>query len=189
MPITNNTGTHAIGLSNLHFAKITKDDSSGVTYDEVISVPEIISVSIEPQTNETSLYADNMSVDVASTTPEYNISIELAGLSLEVRAFLLGHTYTNGKIVVNSEDTAPFVGMAFESLTSKGTKRYSKFLKVKFTQPNENPQTKGENVEFQTATIEGKAIFRTYDSKSYEAADESEGFSDGSTWYTFASLP
>lgn len=181
--------SHKIGLSNLHVAKISKDDSTGVTYDTVLHIPEIVSLSIEPQNQTAELYGDNMSVDVANSTPSYNVTIELAGLPLEYKAYLLGHEFADGKISVSSDDVAPFVGIAFETLKSNGTKRYFKFLKVKFAEPNEQNETKGENINFQTSSLEGKAVFRTYDAKVYEQADEESGFADSSSWYTFPAIP
>jgi len=176
--------SHAIGLSNLHVAKLTKDDSSGVTYEQAIHMPEIMSVNIEPQNQEASLYADNGAVDAANSVSEYKLSLEMAGLPLEYKAFLLGHKFENGKMIVSKDDVAPFVVMSFEGLKSNGTKRYSRFLKVKFSEPKENPKTKGDKVEFQTSQLEAKAVYRAFDGKAYECADEEEGFTDSAKWFT-----
>lgn len=177
--------SHAIGLSNLHVAKLTADNAQGATYETSVHMPEIMSINIEPQNQEASLYADNGAVDAVNTISEYKLSIEMAGLPLEYKAYLLGHAFENGKMIVSNEDVAPFVGLAFESLKSNGTKRYSKFLKVKFSEPKENPKTKGDKVEFQTSTIEAKAIFRNYDGQVYQCADAEEGFNDAANWFAF----
>lgn len=187
MSTTNNQRSgHVIGISNFHFAKITADAATGVTYDSVISYPELISIGIEPNNQEASLYGDNVAVDVASSTPEYNITIEMAQLPLEYKALLLGHTFADGQITASGEDTAPFFGISFEALKSDGTKRYFKFLKVKFQENNENAETKSDSINFQTATLTGKAIFRAYDSKVYTFADANEG-ATVTNWHTFPS--
>ena len=177
--------SHAIGLSNLHVAKLIKDDATGVSYETAVHMPEIISVDIEPQNDEASLYADNGAVDAVNSVSEYKLSIEMAGLPLEYKAFLLGHDFKDGKMVVGKDDVAPFVVMAFESLKSNGTKRYSRFLKVKFSEPKESPKSKGDKVEYQTSTLEAKAVYRSFDGKAYECADEEEGFTNANdVWFT-----
>ena len=190
MPVTSGIKqSHPIGLSNLHIAVITKDDSTGVTFGDTFSFPEIVSISIEPQSSDATLYGDNGAVDTANTTSVYNLSVEMAQVPLEYRAILLGHEFAAGKIIAKADDVAPFVAIAFETLKSNGSKRYFKFLKVKFQEPNETSNTKGENVEFSTATLEAKAIYRAYDNAVYNYADEEESFADAATWYTFSNLP
>lgn len=190
MPITSGIKqSHPIGLSNLHIAEIATDTTTGVTYGDVFSFPEIVSISIEPQSSDATLYGDDGAVDTANTTSVYNLSVEMAQVPLEYKAFLLGHQFVDGKIVSKSTDVAPFVAIAFETLKSNGTKRYFKFLKVKFQEPTENSNTKGENIEFSTATLEARAIYRAYDNAVYNYADEEEGFSGGAAWYTFAPEP
>lgn len=179
---------HSIGLSDFNAAELTKDDSTGVTYGAVVSIPEIISINIEPNNAEANLYADDSNVDTANTLSEFNLSIELAQLPLEYRAWLLGHTFSGGKIIASATDTAPYVGISFTTLKSDGTKRYFKFTKVKFQEPNENPQTKGDQINFQTATINAKAIYRSYDKEAYEFADANEGYTDGATWNQFPAI-
>lgn len=165
---------HQIGLSNLHVFKLTSDDVSGAKYAEPVAIPEIVSISIEPQNQSAKLYADNQSVDSANTVSEYKLSIEMAGLSLEHKAMLLGHSYDKGQTVAGKEDVSPFFAVAFECLKSNGKKRYMKFLKVQFQEPKENPKTKADKIEFNQPSMEGTAIYRSYDGNVYKAADEDE---------------
>lgn len=179
---------HFIGLKNLHIAELKTDELGGAaTYGDCISIPEIISINIQPQKDEASLYADNQSVETATTTQQFKLEIELANLPLEYKAFLLGHSFTGGVMTVGKDDVAPYVGISFETNKSNGKKRLMKFLKVKFSEPDENPQTKGENIEFNTPTISGTAIFRMSDSLCYKAADEEADGFDADTvtdWFT-----
>ena len=166
------TNSHFIGLKNLHVAKLVSDDATGATYDEFISMPEITQINIEPANQTATLYADDQSVDSANTVSQYKITVNMAGLPLEYKAFLLGHDFKNGVMSASKDDVAPFVAIAFESMKSNGKVRYSKFLKVKFSEPKENPQTKGESIKYNTPSIEGTAIYRSFDSLAYQCADE-----------------
>ena len=75
------------------------------------------------------------------------------------QADLLGHTYSeqNG-IKRNANDTAPYVGLGRVVVVMEdNTRKYrTEFLrKVKFSEPSQEDNTKGENVEFNTIEIEG----------------------------------
>jgi len=75
-------------------------------------------------------------------------------------ATLLGHTVdtTSQAMIRNVNDIAPYVG--FGRIVVKminNVKKYKvEFLyKVKFAEPSQEDQTKGETVEFATTTLEG----------------------------------
>ena len=77
---------------------------------------------------------------------------------LETMADLLGHTMVDGKIIRNAYDAAPFVGFGriVVKLVNNARKYKVEFLnKVKFSEPNAENQTKGEDIEFGTPEIEG----------------------------------
>lgn len=73
-------------------------------------------------------------------------------------ATLLGHTVTDGVMVRNANDTAPYIG--FGRVIVKmigGVYKYKvEFLnKVKFAEPSQEDNTKGESLEFGTSELEG----------------------------------
>ena len=77
---------------------------------------------------------------------------------ITTQADLLGHTVTDGVIVRNSNDTAPYVGIGrIVTKMVNGAYKYKvEFLnKVKFGEPSQEDNTKGESVEFGTVEIEG----------------------------------
>lgn len=182
------SNSHVIGLSNFHVAKLITDPSGGVaTYESMVHIPEIMEMGIKPNNNEASLYADNQSVDTANTTAEYELTIGLAGLPLEYKGLLLGHAVEGGILTANKEDTAPFFGVAFETMKSNGKKRFVKFTKVKFSEPEETAKTKGQNVEFNTPSLTGKAIYRLSDGDAYLQGDEESADFDSTkaeNWFT-----
>ncbi|ORT99653.1 hypothetical protein D081_1803 [Anaerovibrio sp. JC8] len=74
----------------------------------------------------------------------------------------------------------------FECTKRNGKKRFCKFLKVQFQEPEEKPQTKAENISYNTPTLSAKAIYRTADGVSYRQADEEAGYVEetANEWYT-----
>ena len=176
-----------IGVDNFHIAKLLTDPVSGrATYDDILSFPWLQSVSIEPQSDETTLYADNQAVDTADVTSRYNLTIDTATLPLEYRALLLGHTIENGVMTVTSEDTAPYFAVMFETTKRNGKRRYVKFLKVKFAEPSETAQTKEEGITYNTPSMTATAIYRNDKKALYQADEEADGYtaSVGENWYT-----
>ncbi len=180
------TNSPFIGVDNFHIAKMLNDPVSGkATYDEVISFPWLRSVSIEPQSDDATLYADNQAVDTANVTSRYTLTIDTATLPLEYKALLLGHTIENGVMTVTSGDNAPYFAIMFETTKRNGKKRYVKFLKVRFSEPSETAQTKEEGVTYNTPSMTATAIYRNDKKAIYQADEEADGYvsTTGDNWY------
>lgn len=155
-----------IGCDNFHFAVMTTEETktAAATYDDksgMTPIPGLIKISITPQTNSNTLYADNGPALVATSLGEVDVSLNVADLTPDVLAKLLGHTYDETKktVVYNANDVAPYVAIGFAAQMNGGDKtRFVKLFKGKFTEPADEPQTKGASVEFQTPTITGKFV-------------------------------
>ena len=180
------TNSPFIGVDNFHIAKMLTDPTDGqATYDDIISFPWLRSVSIEPQSDEATLYADNQAVDTANVTSKYSLTIDTATLPLEYKALLLGHTIENGVMTVTSEDNAPYFAIMFETTKRNGKKRFVKFLKVRFSEPSETAQTKEESVTYTTPSMTATAIYRNDKKAIYQADEEADGYAatTGANWY------
>ena len=186
-PTSGITNSPFIGIENFHIAKMLTDPTDGqATYDSVIAFPWLQSVSIEPQSEEATLYADNQAVDTANVTSKYNLTIDTATLPLEYKALLLGHAIENGVMTVASGDTAPYFAVMFETTKRNGKKRYVKFLKVQFSEPSETAQTKEDGITYNTPSMSAIAIYRNDKKALYQADEEADGYtaSIGGNWYT-----
>lgn len=179
-----------VGISNFHVAKVLDDPTSGATtYDTVISVPQLRQVQIKPKNNSASLYGDNVAVETANATSEYELTIETAQLPTEYRALLMGHTFDSatGTMKVSGDDVAPYFAVMFEAQKNNGKKRFVRFTKVKFAEPDETYKTKEESISFTTPSITGTAIYRNSDKLALVQADEeATGYqaTTGEKWYT-----
>ena len=173
-----------IGIDKLHYAKVIKDDKTGVTYSTVTRVPGLIEINIDPQTNSTTIYADDMPYATATAQGEINVSINVEDLPLEIHADLLGHEIKDGVMISSGEDEPPDVAIMFQSKQRDGSTKYVKLLKGKFREPSENPKTKTDTPEFVTPTLEGTFINRIYD-KIWKktAVSSNRAFTGAETWY------
>lgn len=182
------TNSPFIGLQGFHVAKMVDDQAGGTaSYEEILAVPHIRQIAIKAQNSSATLYADNQVVDSASTTSEYELTIDVAALPLEYKAYLLGHELKDGVMTASKEDVSPYFAVMFESTKKNGKKRYCKFLKVQFSEPDESPQTKADSLQYNTPSLTAKAIYRTSDGVAYKQADEeTTGFTSemAAAWYT-----
>lgn len=176
-----------IGIRNLHYAKQTTEDTAttAATYGNVTAVPGLVSVEVTPESNTATLYADNGPYETASSMGNVTVSIDMADIDLATQADLLGHTYNSStkKLDKKTTDTAPYVALLFEFTMANGDTRCVKLYKGKFALPTENGQTKGENVEFQTSSIEASFV-QLKNNAMWETVQDFAASADTSDFYS-----
>lgn len=173
-----------VGLKDVYYAKLTRDDNTGVSYEAPIQIAGAISAKISAETDSVTLYADDGPFETASSLGQITLELEMADLPLSVQAALLGHTVANGVLEAKSTDIAPYVAIGFRALKSNGKYRYYWLLKGKFEIPDDESQTKEDKVKFQTAKLKGTFVCRIYDGKWKLIGDEdAQGFS-ATNWFT-----
>lgn len=177
-----------IGMRDLYYAKLTKDDATGVTYETPTLIAGAISAKVSAKTDSVTLYADDGAFETASSLGEITVELELADLPLSVQADLLGHTLTNGVLEAKATDEAPYVAIGFRALKSNGKYRYYWLLKGRFEIPDDESQTKEDKVKFQTAKIKGTFVSRVYDGKWKLVGDEDETGFTATDWFTVTKI-
>lgn len=169
-----------VGLKNLHYALLTDDTATGVTYGEVKRFAPAINANINRNSSSTSLYADDGVTEVATSAGETELELGVADIPQEVQADLLGHEIRAGVLVRSNKDVAPYVAIGFESECADGSIKFVWLYKGKFQVPSQEHNTKGESVEFQTRTITGKFANRDFDGiTDIEANSKSTGLPAG----------
>lgn len=154
-----------IGCDNLVYALMTTEDtaSAAPVYATVKAALGVISVNINPNASQETLFADDGPMDTATTLGKVDVEINKAELTTENKADLLGHQVdSNGGIVYGDSDVPPWVAIGFRTLKSNGNYRYVWLLKGKFTDPEDNNETKGDSINFQTDTIKGQLIAKLF---------------------------
>lgn len=176
-----------IGLSDVYYALLTDDPASGsATYGAPVKIAGAITAKINPNASTETLFADNGPYETASTIGKIELELNVADLTLDVQAALLGHTKAGGILKRSSTDIPPWVAIGFKSLKSNGSYRYTWLAKGKFGAPEQANETKGDSVNFQTPTINGSFVKRDCDNEWERHADEDDGdyiASIGSNWF------
>lgn len=148
-----------IGCDNLVYAKMTAEETpeQAPTYGEVVKAPGVMSININANSSNETLFADDGPMDVASTLGNVDVEIQKNELTAQNKSDLLGHEIdSNGAVVYGDSDVPPWVAIGFRTLKSNGKYRYVWLYKGKFSEPEDNNETKGDSINFQSDTISGQ---------------------------------
>lgn len=148
---------YAIGLRDLHFAKLNTDG----TYAVPAKLSNAISASVTPNYTITTLYGDDRAVAVANALGDIDITINTTDLTPEDYDLLMGTTKNADGVIEDSiDDVAPYGALLFRLPLEAGGFKYYAYYKGKFQPPASTHNTKGGSVEYQTPTITGKFVSR-----------------------------
>jgi len=179
-----------IGVKNLHYAVLKTDDSTGATYDTPAAIKGVRTIDVKPASGVNTLYGDDAPYDVADYLGDIEVTIDTAQMSLTDIGVIL--TVDKGIMDYKSTDTPPYVAILFESVKSNGRKRFVKLLKGKFSEPEENYQTKETSIKWNTAKIVGHFVVREFDQAWKRVADEDAAdyeTTTGAGWYANVDAP
>ena len=180
-----------IGLRNFLFGILTEATDGTPTYGVAQKPAKAISCKVDISNNDAKLYADD---GLAESDTSFQGGTATLGIDDEddkMLATLLGHEIDeNGELVRNADDVAPYVGLGriITKMVNNVYKYKVEFLmKVKFGEPSQENDTKGETLEFGTHEIEGQVAklangdwskTKTFDSLA-EAQEYLESFFSG----------
>lgn len=154
-----------IGCDNLVYAKMTTEDTTlaAPVYGAVTAAPGVMSININPNASLATAFFDDGPGDTASTLGTIEVEIQKNTLTAANKADLLGHTLdSKGGIVYSDSDSPPWVAIGFRTLKSNGKYRYVWLYKGRFADPEDNNETKGDSINFQSDTISGQFVKLTY---------------------------
>lgn len=181
-----------IGLKDVYFAPITKDDNTGVTYGNPVKIARAINAKITPKTLSEKMYSDDGIEEIISKYDSTDVELELSDLSLASRALLQGITIANGELVESESDIAPEGALMFRSKKTNGKYRYVVLYKGKFEVVEDEYATQTDKIETKTPKIKGSFYGRAKDGKWRFTLDEDEtgaSVSKISNWFETVQEP
>lgn len=176
-----------VGLKYLKFGKLNegKGKDGEDTYGQGYILGKAIKADININKNDVKLYADDALAETDKTFSNGSVSVETSDISQENQVRLLGHSESDGEMIANTNDQAPYVGFGFygsKKVDGKLKFRAVFFNKVQFGEPNDNNSTKGETTTFNTETIEGtimtNAKGRWKQEKTFDTEEEAMDYID-----------
>lgn len=156
-----------IGLTNIWWGKLTETEDGAPTYDGAKSFGKAVSCKVSVTNNDAALYAEDALAESDKSFNSASVTLGVADDDDTIFAPILGHKVsaagkggTDGEMVRNANDVAPYIGLGrvITKMVNGAMKYKGEFLyKVKFSEPSQEDQTKGEKVDFKTPEIEGSA--------------------------------
>ena len=147
-----------IGLNNFRYSVLTEATDGTPSYAGAVKPAKAVSCNVSIENNDAKLYADDALAESDTSFAGGSVTMGIDEDDLTTMAALLGHTISDGEMVRNAEDVAPYVGLG--RVVTKmvgGAYKYKVEIlyKVKFAEPSQENNTKGESIEFGTTEIEG----------------------------------
>lgn len=176
-----------IGLNNFRYAFATEASDGTMTYAGAKKPGKAISFNFTPTKSDASLYADDTLAESDNQVTGGTCTMGLDRYDDATAADLLGHEVVDDEIRSNVNDVAPYVGLGrvTKMMIDNQLKHRATILKkVKFSEPNQEGQTKGASVDFQTYTFDGVVAVpadgewrkeKTFDTE-FEAVNYLEGY-------------
>lgn len=145
-----------IGLKNLLFGVLTEGETA--TYGTAVKPAKAVSCTVDITNNDVKFYADDALAESDTSFQSGSVTLTVDDDDQTVMGTLLGHEVSQGVMVRNADDVAPYVGLG-RIITKMigGVLKYKvEFLcKVKFSEPSQSDNTKGETLEFGTTELSG----------------------------------
>lgn len=131
-------------------------------YETPFVFGKAIGITVNPSYAEGSLNADDVQIEYDKEFVSAEVGLNTNTIPKESRSSVFGHRVEeDGEILFNADDENGYVGTGWVSVEKvDGKKMFTgNFLhKVKFSEPNEDYATKGENIEYKTPSITGRAV-------------------------------
>jgi phi13 family phage major tail protein len=149
-----------IGLNNFWYSKLTEAADGTPSFDGAHNLGKAVSCSVSITNNSASLYADDALAESDTSFQSGTVTLGVDDNREATFADILGHDIDSetGEVTYNSNDSAPWVALARVVVKMvNNVKLYKAMIlyKVKFAEPSEDENTKGETLEFATPSIEG----------------------------------
>lgn len=145
-----------IGLKNLLFGVLTEGTTA--TYGAAVKPAKAISCNVQITNNDVKLFADDALAESDTSFQSGTVTLGIDDEDTTVLGTLLGHTVTSGLMVRNVDDVAPYVGLGriVTKMVGGALKYKVEFLcKVKFSEPSQTDNTRGETIAFGTSELTG----------------------------------
>lgn len=150
-----------IGLDKLYYAKITESENGEETYATPVQLAKAISADLSVELAEATLYADDGAAEIVKEFKSGTLSLGIDDIGASVAADLTGSQIdSKGVVISRSEDGGTPVAIGFRAKKANGKYKYYWLYRVKFGIPATNLATKGDNITFNTPTIEGTVLRR-----------------------------
>lgn len=184
------------GLKNVHYAVATEtyDSTNGwtTTYGTVKTWAGAVSITLDPQGDNTKFYADDGVYAVLGNNQGYEGDFESALVPEDVETALLNRTLeSTDKVIYETADdtnTVTYFALMFEFTGDDTGKRYV-FYRCTLTRPSVASNTKSDSIDVQTESVTITATPRLGDGLVMSHTGDSTTDTIYNGWYTNVYVP
>lgn len=181
------------GLKNVHYAVATIADDGSATYTAPVKFPGAVSLSLDPQGENTPFYADNIVYWVGANNNGYEGDLEIARVIDSFKEDILGYGKSGNNLLYEDANAeAVHFALLFQFEGDEKATRHVMY-NCTATRPSTASATKEESTEPQTetVTITATSIYvaalETDIVKSETGADTTDTVYNA--WFTAVTLP
>jgi phi13 family phage major tail protein len=144
-------------ISNVHYAPIISDEDGNVSWDTPIAMPGAVSLSLDPQGEPESFYADGIEYYVINNNQGYDGDLEVAMIPEGFRTDILKETTDSNNVLVENatSETGKFA-LLFE-FDGDVRKIRHVLYNCSASRPSMSAKTNEDTREVQTETLTVKA--------------------------------
>jgi len=146
------------GLDELHYAVITEGTDGTITFGTPVKVPGAVSISMDPEGEETVFYADNVRYWIGQDNNGYSGSIEIAKVPEQMRTDIWGDTLDDNGVLVENADAQIKEVALLGRFSGDKNKNLFALYRVTLSRPSASHNTTEGSKTPQTATIDYNAI-------------------------------
>lgn len=144
-------------LCNVHFAVLTEGTNGEITWGTPVAMPGAVSISLEPQGEPESFYADGIEFWVINNNQGYDGDLELAMIPESFRTQILNETVDSANVLVeNANSQAGHFALLFE-FDGDVKKVKHVMYNCSASRPSISSKTNEESREVQTEKLSIKA--------------------------------
>ena len=160
-----------IGVRDLTWATIQSGDNAGGNGSEPVYSAHyqendlMVRVDQSEERSDVPFYADDHVIDRDNSVTGATVALELAKITDGMLTGLVGYKAVQqvigGSKIGMTDEEAPYVGFGFVHVTRyKGTRKFLPYwyYKMQFSLGSRSFNTRGDQTEFQTESLEGRAV-------------------------------